>query len=130
MTATETQIPLFQTSGGGELPRREPRRRVVRHVEYCRFPRVCANQRVRVGVTRDVSPSGMCLRVPEGEPVGALLRVALRGVDGRIEREAIARVAWSRPAEGGDLWLGLELVEAKPRPLRIPARRLRRVAAA
>lgn len=125
MSVAELQIPLFETTGGREVPRREDRAAVVRHVEYCRFPRVCADQRLRVGFTRDLSPSGLCLRVDAAEPVGALLRITLRGIDGRPEREAIARVAWRAEAEDGSFWMGLAVVEASPgEPLRVrPLRR-------
>jgi hypothetical protein len=84
---------------------------VVRHVEYTPFPRVSADQRGRLGFTRDVSPSGLCLRVEAPERVGALLRVAVRGVDGRPARVAIARVAWTSQAADGAFWLGLQIVE-------------------
>jgi len=115
----EIQIPLFETPGR-EIRRREEREAVVRHVEYCRFPRVCADQRLRVGFTRDLSASGLCLRAEGPEPAGALLRVALRRIDGRREREGIARVAWSRPVGDGTYWLGLALLESDPsRPIRI-----------
>jgi len=114
----EVQIPLFESSG--ERRRCEPRRDVVRHVDYCRFPRVCADQRSRVGFTRDVSANGLCLRTDCPEPLGSLLRVTLRGIDGAPTHEAIARVAWSRPTVDGSHWLGLALLAAVPnQPLRI-----------
>jgi hypothetical protein len=105
------QIPLFE---GPEAPvsrRREVREGVVRDVEYCRFPRACADQRPRIGFTRDVSPTGLCLRVDVPEPVGSLLRVVVRGIDGAPRREGITRVTWSRPSSDGGHWLGLALVE-------------------
>jgi hypothetical protein len=92
----------------------------MRHVEYCCFPRVRADQHVRVGATRDLSASGLCLRAEQAEPRGALLRVTVRGIDGRPEREAIARVVWQAPASDGMHWLGLALIAAPPGlPLRI-----------
>jgi len=116
--AAELQIPLFESSG--ELRRREPRCDVVRHVDYCRFPRVCADQCSRVGFTRDISAGGLCLRTDCEEPVGSLLRVTLRGVDGTPTRESLARVAWTRPTVDGGQWLGLALVDVfQNRPLRI-----------
>jgi hypothetical protein len=91
--------------------RREERIAVVRHVEYTPFPRVSAHQRGRVGFTRDVSPGGLCLRVETPERAGSLVRIAVRGVDGRPARVAIARVVWSRATEDGAFWLGLSVVE-------------------
>jgi hypothetical protein len=113
--------------------RREERVGVVRHVEYTPFPRVAAHQRGRLGFTRDVSPSGLCLRVEAPERVGSLLRVAVCGVDGRPARIAIARVVWtSQPADGAH-WVGLQIVEEcarrilrvrpKASPLALAARR-------
>lgn len=112
MIVAEVQIPLFGSADAPASRRREVREEVVRDVEYCRFPRVCADQRPRIGFTRDVSPSGLCLRVDVAEPVGSLLRVAVRGIDGAARREAIARVVWSRPTADGGHWMGLALVEA------------------
>lgn len=115
---TVAQIPLFQNGPfpSGADPR-QPRRRelreeVVRDVEFCRFPRVCADQRPRIGFTRDISPSGLCLRADVAEPVGSLLRVAIRDIDGAPRREAIARVVWTAPTFDGGHWIGMALVES------------------
>jgi hypothetical protein len=91
--------------------RREERVALVRHVEYTPFPRVAAHQRGRLAFTRDVSASGLCLRADAWEPVGSLLRVAVRGVDGRTARVAVARVVWTRPTADGAHWVGLSIVE-------------------
>lgn len=107
----EVQIPLFDGAEGLASRRREAREDVVRDVEYCRFPRECAEQRPRIGFTRDVSPAGMCLRVDVPEPPGSLLRVAERGIDGRPRRETIARVVWTEATVDGGHWMGLALVE-------------------
>ena len=101
--------------------RREPREKLVRHVEYCPFPRVRPDQCLRVGFTLDLSPSGICLHVERPERVGSLLRVTLRDVDGRPKLESIARIAWSSPAADGGLWIGLALLEPA-RPRAIPVR--------
>jgi hypothetical protein len=125
--AARIQIPLFSEDARMRRERREARQIVVRQVVYCGFPRAAADQRPRLGLTRDVSSSGMCLRAETPEPVGALLRVIVRAVDGGTEHEAIARVAWTWPAEEGGHWMGLAMVEAKAaRPLRVRPRRLAR----
>lgn len=117
MTAFDVRAsePL-QLGGSGAIDparnaRREERLDVVRHVEYTPFPRVFAHQQGRVAFTRDLSRSGMCLRAEAAERVGALLRIAVRGVDGRPAREAVARVVWSSSAADGAWWLGLSLIE-------------------
>ena len=126
MSAVGIQRPSFgsdaarSSAGGGT--RREPRKKLVRHVEYCPFPRARSDQCLRVGFTRDLSPSGMCIHVDTPERVGSLLRVTLRDVDGRRRLESIARIAWSSPAADGGLWIGLALVEPG-RPRAIPVRR-------
>lgn len=118
MGAIEVQIPLFQPPAA--VRRHEDREDVVRRVDYCRFPRVCADQHVRTAFTRDVSPAGLCLRADSPEPVGSLLRLTVCGIDGRPSREAIGRVAWTRPTLDGVHWLGLNLIDALPgQPLRI-----------
>jgi hypothetical protein len=109
-------VNVSETLGVGSAGTRRPARReervaVVRHVEYTPFPRVSAHQRGRVGFTRDVSPGGLCLRVETPERAGSLVRIAVRGVDGRPARVAIARVVWSRATVDGAFWLGLSVVE-------------------
>jgi hypothetical protein len=127
VAAARIQIPLFSDDARARHERCEARHALVRQVVYCGYPRAAADQRPRLGLTRDVSTAGMCLRAEAPEPVGALLRVIVRAVDGGTEHEAIARVAWTRPAEEGGHWMGLAMVEAKAaRPLRVRPRRLAR----
>jgi hypothetical protein len=97
--------------GARRTQRREERVAVVRHVEYTPFPRVSAHRRGRLGFTRDVSHSGLCLRVETPETAGALLRVTVRGVDGRPARLAVARVVWTSATVDGAWWVGLQIVE-------------------
>ena len=124
MTAANMQLRLLDSkaSGSDATPgtRRERREEVVRHVEYYPYPRARSDQCLRIGFTRDLSPSGMCVRVDTPERVGSLLRVTLREVDGRPTLESIARIAWSTPSIDGGLWIGLTLVEAsRPLPVRV-----------
>jgi len=118
MSPTEIQIPLFEPDE--PLRRHETREDRVKVVQYCRFPRVCADQRMRTAFTRDVSSSGLCVRVEGAEPIGALLRLIPRGVDGEPEPERIGRVAWTRPTADGGRWLGISLLDCERRqPIRI-----------
>jgi hypothetical protein len=89
--------------------RSEPRRDEVQIVEYTPFPRTSA-QGPRIGFTRDLSGSGMCIGCDRPEPVGALLRVMLRADDGHSGRPCIDRVVWCQPAGDGRFWIGLERV--------------------
>ncbi len=77
-------------------------------MEYARFPRVGPGRGSRIGFTRDISASGMCIGADEPETVGALLRVAIRDLDGRPSRPSIERVVWCSPARDGRHWIGLE----------------------
>ena len=88
--------------------RREPRKDTVRIVEYARFPRAGPDRGSRIGFTRDISASGMCVGADEPEPVGTLLRVAIRDLDGRPSRPSIQRVVWCSRARDGRHWIGLE----------------------
>jgi hypothetical protein len=129
MSAAEIQrSPLGDSATTTSAPergtRRERREEVVRHVEYCPFPRARPDQGLRTGFTRDLSASGMCVRVDTPEPVGSLLRVTLREVDGKPRLEGIARIVWSSPTIDGGHWLGLSLLEPGRRQA-IPARRPR-----
>ncbi len=93
--------------------RRELREDTIHVVEYTPFPGFSAGEAPRVGFTRDLSPSGMCIGVDEAEPDGALLRVVMRDAGGRAVSAAIARVAWNSPARDGRRWLGLELIRPR-----------------
>lgn len=100
-----------------EVPiRREPREDTVRIVELAPFPRSDSHRTPRVGFTRDLSKSGMCIGVDEAEDVGSLLRVCLREIDGRPAQTAVHRVVWCSAERDGRFWLGLEVMgEAAPR---------------
>ena len=118
-------IPTRSTAPSQPAPRGETRIEVVRRVEYAPYPRALPSQRERVGFTRDVSASGMCLRLDDSEPLGSLLRVVPSGVDGRPVRESIARVVWSSPTRDGGWWMGLALLEPRPVLQAVPAGRVR-----
>jgi hypothetical protein len=90
--------------------RREERERAIRIVDYTAFPRTAPDAGPRIGFTRDLSPSGMCIGVDASEPPGSLLRVTLRDVDGRPARSGAWRVVWCSAERDGRFWLGLELV--------------------
>ena len=108
-----TQNPAIQTAPGRAKTagvRRETREDTVRIVEYSRYPRGAADQQLRLGFTRDLSRSGMCIGVDRSEHVGALLRLCVREVDGRSPEPAVARVVWTSAERDGRFWLGLELL--------------------
>jgi hypothetical protein len=88
--------------------RREPRREVVRIVEYTRFPRVGSEHGPRIGFTRNISTSGVCIGTDEPEAVGTLLRLSIRELDGRPSKPCIERVVWCSGADDGRYWIGLE----------------------
>ncbi len=90
--------------------RGETREETVRIVEYAGFPRVAPQQQLRVGFTRDISDSGMCLGVDWNESIGSLLRLCIRGIDGRDAEDCAGRVVWTRAERDGRFWLGIELL--------------------
>ena len=90
--------------------RSEARKETLRIVEYSHFPRVAQQPQQRVCFTRDLSQSGLCLGVDECEPVGSLLRLCVRNVDGRREAASVGRVAWTSAERDGRYWLGVELL--------------------
>jgi hypothetical protein len=94
--------------------RREPREDTIRIVEYAHFPRDAADQRQRLGFTRDFSRSGMCLGADNDEGVGALLKLCVRDLDGRSPEPVVARVVWSSAERDGRFWLGLQLISDAP----------------
>ena len=82
----------------------------MRIVEYTRFPRVESEQGHRVGFTRDISRSGLCVSAEAPEPVGSLLRLTPYAVDGRAREPGVGRVAWCRPSGAGRYSIGLQLL--------------------
>lgn len=108
----------LEGAGASAAPRSaraETREQLVRLVEYAPFPRSSAEQRTRIAFTRDVSPSGLCLGATSAEPVGSLLHVTMRCVDGRPTLETLARVSWCDCDAEGRFLVGLQLVgERRP----------------
>jgi hypothetical protein len=90
--------------------RREQRIDEVRSAEYTPFPRTRADQAPRRGFSRDVSPLGMCLGVDAAEPVGTLLRIEVKRLDGQSIGATIGRVVWCKPTRDGRYWIGLDLL--------------------
>jgi hypothetical protein len=115
-------------SPGLRSVRKARRIATVRLVEFAPFPRVRRSERWNVGFTLDLSSQGACLRTKETAPVGSLLRVVVRGVDGRPTLDSIGRVVWSANGRFGEVRMGLSLLASRPRrPVRA---RLRRTALA
>lgn len=109
MSAAIESIAVPLTPAAPE-ERREARSEKIRIVEYSRFPRVAPHQRLRLGFTRDLSNSGMCLGVDRREPVGSLLRLCLRDIEGRSHEACVGRVVWTHAERDGRHWLGLALL--------------------
>jgi hypothetical protein len=94
----------------------------MRLVEYAPFPRVHRDQQWRHGFTLDLSPRGLCVRAKVVAPIGSLLRIIVRSVDGRPSLDAVARVAWVARNPGAQPRMGLEIVAARERrPFSVPA---------
>ena len=108
MSVPVIDIPLYEASPLGR--RREVREPAIRAVDFCRFPRVCADGRLRRGFTLDLSGGGLRLRTNDAEPLGALLRLWVYGLDSVRGRERLGRVAWTRPADDGKHCLGIALL--------------------
>jgi hypothetical protein len=108
--AIDPQITVTAAEATRRPVRREKREEKIRIVEYSGFPRVAPQQRLRLGFTRDVSRSGICLGVDRGEAVGSLLRLSLRDIEGRGSDACIGRVVWTSRERDGRHWLGIELL--------------------
>lgn len=90
----------------------EVRTETVRIVEYSEFPRRVSEESLRLGFTRNISKSGVCLGVDRPEPVGSMLRLGIRDLDGGRVDARIGRVAWASAARDGRHWIGIELLTA------------------
>jgi hypothetical protein len=118
MAATESQ-PLFRQNKRGS-ERTNAREDALRLVEYAPYPRVSLDQGPQVGLALNRSESGLCIAVNEPEELGTLLRLVVRGVDGRPVQDVLARVVWCRAADDGRHRLGIALLrEQRPKPMRV-----------
>jgi hypothetical protein len=94
--------------------RREEREETLRLVDYVVFPRASDDPTTRVGFTRDLSPVGLCMGIDDAEPIGALLRVTVRGLDGQPNLVVVAQVVWCSAERDGRYWVGLDFVTGAP----------------
>jgi len=106
--ATDPIAAIFPP--GVDRIRREEREETIRIVEYSGFPRIAPQQQLRVGFTRDLSDSGMCLGVDRCEAVGSLLRLCIRDIDGRPADARVGRVVWTSAELDRRFWLGLQIL--------------------
>jgi PilZ domain len=90
--------------------RSEVRQRVVHLVEYSRYPRRDPREDRRVAYTQDRSKTGLGLDLPEAIEPGELLRITLRGIDGEVDMDGLARVVWCKASESGRARAGLEML--------------------
>lgn len=110
---------------GLQAARKARRIATVRLVEFAPFPRERRDERWSLGFTLDQSSAGACLRTREAAPVGSLLRMVVRGVDGRPTLDSIARVVWQARGSFGEVRMGVSLLaQRNRRPLgALPARK-------
>ena len=111
--------PHEESLEGAQYHRRASRARAVQVAEYAPYPRVSSDQRSRVAFTVDQSERGMCLNAEAAEELGTLLRIVLRGVDGRPTLDALARVVWLLPRDDGRFHMGLSVVAEGMRRMRV-----------
>ena len=76
---------------------------------------------LRIAYTQDRSKTGLGLDLPEGVQPGELLRIRLRGIDGEIDMDALARVVWCENLSTGRARAGLAMLRERR------GRRMRRV---
>jgi len=109
---------------GLQAARKARRIATVRLVEFAPFPRERRDESWSLGFTLDLSSQGACLRTKETAPVGSLLRVIVRGVDGRPTLDSIARVVWHARGRFGEVRMGVSMVASRSRrPLRAATRK-------
>lgn len=104
---------------GLQAARKARRIATVRLVEFAPFPRERRDEQWGVGFTLDLSSRGACLRTKEAAAVGSLLRVVVRGVDGRPTVDSIARVIWHARGNYGEVRMGISMLASRSRrPIR------------
>jgi hypothetical protein len=89
--------------------------RVMRIAEYAPFPRFSRHQRKRLGFTSDTAEPVLRVTVRDREKPGTLLRVVVRGIDGRPQLDTLARVAWCEEKGSCHLSLGLAVLDGDHR---------------
>jgi hypothetical protein len=109
----------IESTPGLQAARKARRIATVRLVEFAPFPRERRDEQWGVGFTLDLSSQGACLRTKEAAAVGSLLRVVVRGVDGRPTLDSIARVVWHARGSFGEVRMGVSMLASRTRrPLR------------
>lgn len=110
--------PQTKSLAPGE--RANPRRQALRLVEYSSFPRMDLDAGRQTGLALNESDSGICIAISTKQEIGSLLRVTVRGIDGRPARDVVARVVWCHDADEGRFRIGVEMLrENKPRMMRV-----------
>ena len=104
-----------ESTHGLQAARKARRVATVRLVEFAPFPRERRNERWGLGFTLDLSSQGACLRTKEAAAVGSLLRVVVRGVDGRPTLDSIARVVWHARGNLGEVRMGISMLASRIR---------------
>jgi hypothetical protein len=97
----------------------EDRPRVMRIAEYTPFPRISRDQQKRRGFTTDATGPILRIAARDREKPGILLRVVVRGIDGRPQLDTLARVAWCREHDNGHVSLGLAVADGDHRRARL-----------
>jgi hypothetical protein len=106
-----------------QAARKARRIATVRLVEFAPFPRERRDEQWGVGFTLDLSSQGACLRTKEAAAVGSLLRVVVRGVDGRPTLDSIARVVWHARGSFGEVgWASRCSPRARAAPCELASR--------
>ena len=112
-------VPLLRANLR-ESDRTSTRDDALRLVEFAPYPRVSLDQRPQVGLALNRSESGLCIATTEPGEIGSLLRIIVRGVDGRPVRDVLARVVWCNAEEDGRHRMGIALLrEQRSFPMRV-----------
>jgi hypothetical protein len=125
-----TKSPPMLRTNLRDAERTNARDDALRLVEFAPYPRVSLDQRPQVGLALNRSESGLCIAVNEPEEIGTLLRIIVRGVEGSLVQDVLARVVWCRAEVDGRHRMGIALLrEQRPRPMRVRYSEERRGAA-
>ena len=101
-------------------PPRSVRQEAMRQIDYAPFPRTNCDQGPQGGLSLNESETGLCVAISQPEAIGSLLRVMIRGVDGRQTRDVVTRVVWCNPSDDGRYRAGLALLrESRPQMMKV-----------
>lgn len=113
-------VPVLSTLAAEQAPQRSVRTESLRLIDYSPYPRMDLEHGPKIGMSLNESDTGLCIVLGEEIEAGSMLRIVVRGVDGRPTHDMVTRVVWCKPNQDGRIRAGLAyLREGRARMLKV-----------